>query len=112
MTASTSAFRFSCSASTLKEARLLISEGDQRPGVRREIAAIFAANGNRDSALKWLSEAIGQGWRHEALRPSPWIQRVRNQPGYKEVLARMQVDIDSMKERVRRDKIGASLPLQ
>lgn len=98
--------------STLQDARRLLREGDQRPGVRREIAAIYVAYGNRDSALAWLNEAIEHGWRHEAIQPSPWIRQVREQPGFKELLDQMHADIDRMRERIRREKTEPSLSQQ
>jgi eukaryotic-like serine/threonine-protein kinase len=94
----------------LQHARRLISEGDQRPGIRREIAAIFASREESDSALKWLDEAIRLGWRHEALQPSPWIRQLRDRAGFSELLGRMNADIDRMKQRVRREKIGPPRP--
>jgi Flp pilus assembly protein TadD len=95
---------------TLRDGMRLIAEGDERPGLRREIAAIHAAMGHRDVAYEWLERAIDAGWRHEALEPSPLLEPLRAEPRFKALMVRIDADIGQARERVRREKLGPPLP--
>lgn len=95
---------------TLSHAMRLIDEGDERPGVTREIAAMHAAKGNRETAYEWLARAIEAGWRHEALQPSPFFEPLRADPRFNVLMQQMHADIERAKRRVRREKLGPPLP--
>jgi serine/threonine-protein kinase len=97
--------------STLDSARQLLRKRDQRAGVRREIAAIFAGLGERDSSLKWLDSARVLGWRHDTLQPSPWIVLAASRDsGFAKLLQKMHSDIDAMKQTIRDKRLGPVLP--
>ncbi len=55
----------------LRDAQRLIDQGDERPGLLREIAAVYAARGDRERAYQWLERAIDSGWRLERYLPTP-----------------------------------------
>ena len=95
---------------TLRHAMRLVNEGDERPGVRREIAAIHAAMGHKDAAYEWLERAIDAGWRLEALEPSPLLQTLRSEQRFKALMARSDADLERAKDRVRTEKLGPPLP--
>ena len=95
---------------TLGHAMRLIAEGDERPGVRREIAAIHAARGDSARAFEWLEKAIEAGWRHEALRPTPLFEPLRASPRFKMLMQRMNADIARARKRVRSENLGPPLP--
>lgn len=88
----------------------LIERGDQRPGVRREIAAIHAATGDSSAAFEWLDKAIEAGWRHESLKPSPLFEPLRGSRRFNLLMERMRHDIARRRERVRRENLGPRLP--
>jgi DNA-binding SARP family transcriptional activator/TolB-like protein/tetratricopeptide (TPR) repeat protein len=96
--------------STLTHAMQLIEGGDQRPGVRREIAAIHAATGDSTAAFEWLEKAIEAGWRHESLKPSPLFEPLRGNRRFTLLMERMRNDITRRRERVRRENLGPQLP--
>ena len=97
---------------TLQHAIRLIEEGDERPGLRREIATVHAAMGHRDTAYVWLERAIGAGWRHEAIEPSPMFRTLRADPRFRSLLVRMDADLEVAKQRVRSERLGPPLPAE
>ena len=97
---------------TLEHAMRLIREGDERPGLRRELAAVHAAMGHRDTAYVWLERAIDAGWRHEAIDPSPLFRPLRVEPRFRALMARVDADLEAAKQRVRSERLGPPLPAE
>lgn len=90
----------------LEQARVdglrLIAEGDERPGIRREIAAIHAGKGDHERALEWFERAIESGWRQERNRPSPLFESLRNDARFKRLLRRIAADLALANARLER----------
>lgn len=93
-------------AETLHEAETLVHAGDERPGIRREIAAIHAALGNREQAYMWLDRAIRAGWRLEGLFPSHLFDPLRAEPRFRGMIERMLHQIRRSKEQLDRESVG------
>jgi DNA-binding SARP family transcriptional activator/TolB-like protein len=84
---------------TLHDARRRLDAGDERPGIRREIAAIYAARGDSGQAYEWLGRAIDSGWRLEALHPSPHFERLRGEVRFRALVGRIDADIRRARSR-------------
>jgi tetratricopeptide (TPR) repeat protein len=89
----------------LRDARVRLAEGDERPGLLREIAAIHAALGERQRALEWLARAIDAGWRLDQLHPSPLFEPIRAEQGYSQLMARVAVSLRRMSGRIEKSEI-------
>jgi tetratricopeptide (TPR) repeat protein len=84
----------------IDDARGRIEKGDQRPGLRREIAASYAALGERELALEWLKRAIDAGWRLERLHPSPLFEPIRSGEQYLQLMARIDDSVRRMSAQI------------
>ncbi len=94
----------------LRDAQRLREQGDERPGLLREIAAVYAARGDRARAYQWLERAIDAGWRLERLRPTPLFDPLRGEERFQELMERIDADVRRMKARVEREGLGPRLP--
>ena len=94
----------------LRDAQRLRDQGDERPGLLREIAAVYAARGDRERAYQWLERAIDSGWRLERLRPTPLFESLRGEERFQELMERIDADVRRMKTRVEREGLGPPLP--
>jgi hypothetical protein len=86
-----------------------LKEGDERPGLRREIAAIYARQGARDQAYEWFARAVDSGWRMEAVFPSPLFEEIRRDAPFLRSMSRMQTEIQRDGEHVIREPINAPI---
>jgi tetratricopeptide (TPR) repeat protein len=84
---------------TLADARQLVNTGDERPGVLREIAAIYAAKGDREQAYGWYQRAIEAGWRLEMIHPSPLLYSLSGDLRFQGM--RSEIDADIRREKAR-----------
>jgi eukaryotic-like serine/threonine-protein kinase len=87
---------------TLQDAKRLVERGDERPGIQREIAAIYAAKGDLDQAYAWLTRAINVGWRLEHIHPSQLFSFLHGTPRFHTLIARIEADVQQAKEQVAR----------
>jgi TolB-like protein/Flp pilus assembly protein TadD len=95
---------------TLADARRLVEAGDERPGVLREIAAIYATRGEREQAFTWLARAVDAGWRLEMIHPSPLLEPLRG-VRFGSISARVDADILRGKEQIEREGLNRRLEL-
>ncbi|MBI4500501.1 MAG: hypothetical protein HY700_05010 [Gemmatimonadetes bacterium] len=92
---------------TLQQADSLVRAGDQHPGIQREIAAIYAARGDREKAYQWLGKAIDAGWLLEPLFPSPLFESLRDDPRFQQLMARIHAEIQHAKAQIERDGLAS-----
>lgn len=92
-------------AHTLEDAQHRIAMGDQRPGVKREIAAMYGAQGDTAEAYAWLRRAIDAGWRLEALYPSPLLDPLRGVPRFRELFSHIESDLRHAQLVVTRETV-------
>jgi len=90
----------------LRDAQRLRDQGDERPGLLREIAAVYAARGDSERAYDWLERAIDVGWRLERLHPTPLFEPLRGEERFQELMERIDADVRRMKVRVEREGWG------
>ncbi len=89
----------------LNQARTLqqkqIEEGDVAFDPRHYLAAIFAIEGNKKEANAWLQNAIAAGYRdyYDSQR-DPWLDNIRNDDQYKQIMAQLKAKLDSMRTKV------------
>ena len=85
---------------TLEDAKRLVESGDERPGVRREIAAIYGAKGDTEQAYSWLEKAVDGGWRLETINFSELFDFLRGTPRFHTLIAKIETDIQQAKKLV------------
>ena len=63
-------------------------EDVHHPGAEEsvEIAQIYEINGDRNEALKWVRTALERGYSEPDLRRRRWLDQLREDPGYEEIL--------------------------
>jgi len=94
---------------TLADARYRLDAGDERPGVKREVAALHAALGNGEAAYLWLGRAIDSGWRLESLYPSPLFERLRGETRFREYTERIERDLRQAERVVAQQQVKAKM---
>ena len=81
-------------------ARKALSEGNEMPRVRIEIAAIHAVRQQKNLALGWLQAAYDAGWRDpRTLERDPMLEGLRGEPRFKDLMERIRRDVAAMRER-------------
>ena len=78
---------------TRQDALDRIRRGDERPGIKREIAAIHAALGDTAEACAWFERAIASGWRLESIHPSPLFASLGREPEFQRLMQTVAEDI-------------------
>jgi len=91
---------------TLRDARRRIDEGDERPGIRREVAAIYAVTGEAEQAYDWLTQAIDAGWRLEPIQSTPLFDAPRTDTRFEQLMARIDADLMRMRDRIELKRRG------
>jgi TolB-like protein/predicted Ser/Thr protein kinase/lipoprotein NlpI len=78
-----------------------LEQGDEDWGLRFEMAAIYAVQGNNDEALKWLEKAVDAGWSdyNYALR-YPLFENIRNDERFKKIMDDAKAKVAEMRRRV------------
>lgn len=87
---------------TLQDALTRVENGDERPGVKREIAAIHAARGEPAEAYKWFRLAIASGWRLERLHPSPLFASLHREPEFQRLVQLIDEDVRQANMEIER----------
>lgn len=88
----------------------LIEEGGDGPWIYWELGSIHAALGEVDEAVIDLEAAFEAGWREPGwARLDPLLDRVRDDPRFRDVLDRADADIAAMRERVAREETALGL---
>jgi len=78
-----------------------LEQGDESPGIGFSMAAIYAVQGNKEQALRWLQEAVDAGWRdyHYASR-YPLLENVRDDARFKRMMDDTKAKVAEMRRRV------------
>lgn len=92
------------------EALRLMDQGNEQPGLRREVAAAYAATGDRQRAYEWLERAIDSGWRLERMYPSPLFESLHGEERFQQLMDRIDADIERMKTRIEREGLAPPFP--
>jgi tetratricopeptide (TPR) repeat protein len=86
---------------SLALAQRRLADGSELPELRMEIAAIHTLRGNKPEALKWVEEAYGAGWRlYRETDRDPLLADLHNEPGFRDLLKRMERDVAEMRRRI------------
>lgn len=80
-----------------------VEHRDQYPLTYLELAVVEDGLGNRSDALAWARRAFEMGSRHLHLIESyPGFRSLREDPGFQEIVARMEADLRRMRREVAR----------
>jgi len=83
-------------------ARDKMSQGDNSPSLRVELAAIAAMRHDSAGALTWLDRAYDAGYRdYGLLARDPILEKIEPAAKLKDLLDRMRVDVTAQRERAR-----------
>jgi TolB-like protein/lipoprotein NlpI len=86
---------------SLKLNQKWIDQGNERSDVRREMALIYAAQGNKEEALHWLQEAINAGWwGYFWDEKIPLFENLHAEPRFQQMMAEVRAKVDKMRKRV------------
>ncbi len=92
----------------VRQERIELEGGSERPEVRLNLAMIHAARGEGAEALAWLQEAFDAGERRSFwIEMNPMFDSIRDEPQYRGLIARMQAEVEEMRRRVEREEIAA-----
>jgi TolB-like protein/Flp pilus assembly protein TadD len=94
----------------VQEAHRLIDQGNEEPVLRRELAAVYAAMGDKQRAYEWLERAIDSGWRLERTYPSPLFESLRGEERFQRLMGRIDADLERMNARIEREGLALPLP--
>lgn len=84
----------------LVRAREEIEGGSEFPGLRVEVAAIHAARGDADEAMRWMQAAYDAGWRSYWTGDMPLLEPLHDDPRFIALLARISEDCAAMRRRL------------
>ena len=87
-----------------------MDQGNEEPVLRRELAAVYAASGDRQRAYEWLERAIDSGWRLERTYPSPLFESLHGEERFEQLMNRIDADLQRMKARVEREGLAPPFP--
>jgi len=86
-----------------------IEQGDEYYDTREYIAMIYATQGNKEEALRWLQKAVDAGWRYyRYILKHPMLENIRDEPRFKEIIEKTKARVDEMRRRV--EKMEAKIP--
>jgi TolB-like protein/predicted Zn-dependent protease len=94
----------------VQEAHRLVDQGNEEPVLRRELAAVYAAMGDKQRAYEWLERAIDSGWRRERMYVSPLFESLHGEERFEQLMNRIDADLERMKARVEREGLAPALP--
>jgi TolB-like protein/Flp pilus assembly protein TadD len=84
----------------LQQLQQRMEQGADDGYTRAELAAVDAARGRSDEAVRFLESAYQAGYRFfRELELDPIYDRVRGTPGFEQVIARMRADVEEMRLR-------------
>jgi TolB-like protein/Tfp pilus assembly protein PilF len=93
-----------------QEAHRLIDQGNEETILRREVAAVYAATGDRQRAYEWLERAINAGWRQERMYNSPLFESLRGEERFQQLMDRIDADLERMNARIEREGLAPPFP--
>ena len=78
-----------------------LEQGDDSSDTRFSVAAIYAVQGNKDEALKWLQKAVDAGYRsYRYLSRYPLLENIRDDERFKRIIADTKAKVAEMRRRV------------
>jgi len=76
-------------------------QGDEFFGIRYNIAAIHAIQGNKEEALKWMTKAIDAGFRQFRIsQRDPILENLHQDTQFKQLMAQLKEMVDEMRKRI------------
>jgi len=86
-----------------------LEQGDESNNIGVSIAAIYAVQGNKEEALKWLQKAVDNGWRdYRYLSKYPLLENIRDDERFKRIIDDTKAKVAEMRRRV--EKMEAKIP--
>ncbi len=86
----------------LAKAQKKLEQGDERSGLRYEMAAISAIQGKKKQAYEWLRKAIDAGWRDYRLGSiDPLFENLHGDEQFKTMMAEVKAMVDEMRKRLQ-----------
>ena len=78
-----------------------LREGSETADMPLELAAIHLLRGDKPQALGFLEQAYQRGWRfYREAAADPIFAGLRDEPGFRNLLARMEADVGAQRKRV------------
>ncbi len=78
-----------------------IAQGNEEMFGRHELAAIYAIQGNKAEAYRWLRDAIDAGWRDYRLAVrDPWFENLHGDEEFQRLMKDVEAMVDEMRRRV------------
>jgi TolB-like protein/Flp pilus assembly protein TadD/tRNA A-37 threonylcarbamoyl transferase component Bud32 len=86
-----------------------LEQGDETNDIRFFMAAIYAVQGNKEEALKWLQKAVDAGWRfYRYLSRYPLMENIRDDERFKRIIDDAKAKVAEMRRRV--EQLEHSIP--
>ena len=80
-----------------------LEEGDETWGIWASMAAIYAIQGNKEEALRWLEKAVEAGeWDYRFISRYPLLENIREDGRFKRISDDIKVKVTEMRRRVER----------
>ncbi|MFQ6114374.1 MAG: protein kinase, partial [bacterium] len=85
----------------LRVAREQLGQGNEHWVIPYIVAGIYAIQGNKEEAYKWLQQAIDRGWRfyRYAIR-DPLFENLHEDEQFQQMMAHVKATIDEMRKRI------------
>jgi protein kinase/serine/threonine-protein kinase len=78
-----------------------LEQGDESKDIGVSMAAVYAVQGNKEEALKWLQKAVNAGWRHyRYLLRYPLFENIRDDERFKRIIDDTKAKVAEMRRRV------------
>lgn len=78
-----------------------LEEGDESNGIGVSMAAIYAVQGKKEEALKWLQRAVDAGWRYYNYASRyPLLENIREDERFKRIIDETKAKVAEMRRRV------------
>jgi len=78
-----------------------LEQGDESNDIGFFMAAIYAVQGNRDEALRWLQKAVDAGYRYyRYISRYPLLENIRDDARFKRIIDETKAKVAEMRRRV------------
>ena len=78
-----------------------LEQGDESNDIGFSMAAIYAVQGNKEEALKWLQKAVDAGWRYyRYISRYPLLENIRDDERFKRIMDDTKAKVAEMRRRV------------
>jgi TolB-like protein len=78
-----------------------LEQGDESKDIGISMAAVYAVQGNKDEALRWLQKAVDAGWRYyRYLSRYPLLENIRDDERFKRIIDETIAKVAEMRRRV------------